>query len=143
MSSSHTPVELVERDSQLARLTTAARRWKQMDLLFKKQLPPALAAKCRAVRINDEGVMIIFADNGTIAARLKLLAPSLLPMLDEAGFAARRIQIKVVLHNAHAERQNQLQLSRAAIDAINQGAEAIQHPDLAESLRTLARHHQS
>lgn len=143
MSSSHTPVEFAERDSQLAKLTAAARRWKQLDQIFKKQLPPALTAKCRAVHINDEGVVIIFADNGTVAARLKLLAPSLLPILDEAGFTARRIQIKVVLRNSREERQNQLQLSHAAIDAINHGAEEILNPALAESLRKLAKNHQS
>lgn len=142
MSASRTPAEFAERDSQLAKLAAAARRWRQLDQAFKQQLPPALGQRCRAVRINEDGVVVVFADSGTVAARLKLLAPSLLPALDTAGFSAQRIQVRVVLHITPPERENRLRLSRPALDALNSGADEIADPQLAESLRRLARHHQ-
>ena len=141
MSISRTPGEFAERDSQLARLAAAARRWRRLNQLFKQQLPPALCHRCRAVRINEDGVMVVFADSGTVAARLKLLAPSLLPVLDAAGFSAQRIQVRVVLRTIPPERENRLRLSRRALDALNDGADQVSDPDLAESLRRLARHH--
>ena len=141
MSASRTPAEFAERDSQLAKLAAAARRWRRLDQAFKQQLPPALAQRCRAVRINEDGVVVVFADSGTVAARLKLMAPSLLPVLDAAGFSAQRIQVRVVLHVTPPERENRLRLSRQALDALNDGAEQVSDPQLAESLRRLARHH--
>jgi hypothetical protein len=113
----------------------------KMDQAFRKMLPQAVGACCHAVRIQD-GELLLFADNGLIAARLRMIAPGLLPRMVALGYPATRTRIKVKLSIAPAARVKRLKFSQSALDGIEQAAaESISNPLLREALARLIAHH--
>jgi hypothetical protein len=58
---------------------------------------PQLAEACRAVRIRD-GELVVFANNGIVAARLRMMGNSLLAPLEARGYSASKVRIKVDIH---------------------------------------------
>ncbi|BEV72462.1 MULTISPECIES: DciA family protein [unclassified Paludibacterium] len=138
---SRTPYQIASHDRTLAQLTEQARALLKLDRAFRKMLPPAVAASCRAVRIED-GELLLFADNGLIAARLRMLAPGLLPQLAALGYPADRVKVRVNLQIAPPVREKKLVIGESALDAIEQAAaQAVKHPLVAEALARLIAHH--
>jgi len=112
-----------------------------MDLQFRKMLPQAVAACCHAVRIADDE-LLIFADNGLVAARLRMIAPGLLPRMAALGYVASKVRIKVNLRIIPPAREKRLNLSQSALDSIEQAAAvSIKNPMLSEALARLIAHH--
>jgi len=139
MRASRTPADIVRKDDQLSRLTEQARALMALDRQFKKLAPANLAEHCRAVRIRD-GELVLFADNGAVAARLRLMAPGWLPALAKAGYVARTVRVRVVLPSLTPPRYNRLTVGAAGIDALEHAADAVSDPALAAALRRFARH---
>jgi hypothetical protein len=139
MRASRTPADIVRKDSQLARLTEQAQALMALDRHFKKLAPAHLAEHCRAVRIRD-GELVLFADNGAVAARLRLMAPGLLPALAKAGYVARTVRVRVVLPSLTPPRYNRLTVGAEGIAALESAAESLSDPALAAALRRFARH---
>lgn len=140
---SRTIHDITQQDSNLARLTAQAHALLKMDRLFKKMLPDAVAACCHAVRI-EENELLIFADNGLVAARLRMIAPGLLPKMAALGYPATKLRIKVDLQIPVVPRVKQLKISQSALDGIEQAAaQSIRNPLIAEALARLISHHRS
>jgi hypothetical protein len=138
---SRTIYHITQQDSTLARLSAQAHALLKMDRQFKKLLPEAVAACCYAVRIED-GELLIFADNGLVAARLRMIAPGLLPRLAALGYPATKLKIKVNLHVAVAPRQKRLKISQSALDGIESAAaSSIHNPLISDALALLIAHH--
>jgi hypothetical protein len=140
---SRTIHDITQQDSNLARLTAQARALLKLDQQFRKMLPDAVAAACHAVRIEQEE-LLIFADNGLIAARLRMIAPGLLPKLGALGYHASKVRIKVALYVAPPPRTKRLKISASALDCIERAAEqSISNPLITEALaRLIARQRQ-
>lgn len=138
---SRTIHDITQQDNTLARLTAQAHALLKMDRQFRKMLPETVAAACHAVRIED-GELLIFAENGLIAARLRMIAPGLLPQLAALGYPATRVRIKVELHVAPPPREKRLKISQSALDGIESAAaECIKNPLISEALARLIAHH--
>ncbi|GJL72524.1 MAG: hypothetical protein NMNS01_17230 [Nitrosomonas sp.] len=60
-------------------------------------IPPRLAEHCAAGYPND-GKLTIFASNGSIAAKLKQISPSLLQKMQNLGWEVTSIQIATQAH---------------------------------------------
>jgi hypothetical protein len=141
MMKSRTPYQIVNADSSLARLTEEARALMRMDRQFRKLLPETVAAACQAVRIEG-GELLIFADNGLIAARLRMLAPGVLPRLAALGYPAERARIRVKPRFAPPKRDKQFNIGARALDDIERAtAESVRHPQVAAALARLVAHH--
>ena len=138
---SRTPYQIVNADSALARLTEQARALIKMDRQFRRLLPEAVAASCQAVRI-EAGELLIFADNGLIAARLRMLAPGVVPRLAALGYPVERARVRVNPRHAPPAREKRLKIGESALDGIERAtAEGVRHPQVAAALARLVAHH--
>lgn len=88
----------------LARLKDHAARLMRMQALLQQQLPPALASACSVANFKGE-TLVLLANGGAVAARLKQIAPSLVRQFAAAGLPVTTIQVKVKVIEAHGERR--------------------------------------
>lgn len=131
-------LELTNEDDQLSRLIHQAQYCQRLDKAFKKHLPSNIAARCQAVRINHLSQLIIFADNSTTAARLRLMAPEILSALNSSGFLSLSVKINVKPKIVAKARQNRLKLSAPAKQALEHLAQQ-SSPELASSIKLLLK----
>lgn len=78
----------------MAQLATHAERLLRLQQLFEKTAPVALAQTCRIANIKL-GVIVIHAENGASAAKLRQIAPSLSGAFRSSGWEVTEIRIKV------------------------------------------------
>ncbi|OBU87730.1 DUF721 domain-containing protein [Chromobacterium subtsugae] len=131
--------DITRQDSHLARLTAAANELMALDRAFKKLIPEAMAEACRAVRIRDDE-LVLYADNGIVAARLRMSAPGLLPQLARQGYPAAKVKVKVMLKLARRKKTKTLAISENALDGMEQAAESIDNPVVRQALARLIAH---
>lgn len=132
--------DITRQDSTLARLTAEAQQLMALGRAFHALLPAALAEHCRAVRIRDDE-LVVFADNGTVAARLRLIGPGLLPQLARQGFVARQLRVKVAINLPKPVKEKTLNISEAALDGMEQAASSVSNPLVSQALARLIAHH--
>ncbi|KMN37432.1 MULTISPECIES: DUF721 domain-containing protein [Chromobacterium] len=132
--------DIASKDSTLTRLTAEAKELMKLDRAFQKLLPPLLAGTCRAVRIRDDE-LVIYTDTGIIAARLRMLAPGLLPQLAKQGFIAGKTRVKVDVRLARKPREKKLKISQNALDGMEEAASSVSNPLVSAALAKLIAHH--
>ncbi|MGF6148248.1 Protein of uncharacterised function (DUF721) [Kingella potus] len=129
--------------TQLEFLLQSAQAWRQLDRAVKQHLPANLHPYVQTARIDQDGSLVLLAANGTAASRLKMLAPALLPKLRQCSGLITAVRVKTVPKTAAPPRQNSLKLSPAALDALADGADRLEHhPQLAAALRRLVGKYQ-
>ncbi|WP_049256718.1 DciA family protein [Neisseria bacilliformis] len=129
--------------AQLKFLLHSAQAWRQLDQAVKQHLPANLHPHIRTACIDPDGNLVLLAANSTAAARLKMLAPALLPQLQAYGGLIRAVRVKTVPKPSAPPKQNTLKLSPAALEALADGADRLQHhPGLAAALRRLVGKYQ-
>lgn len=88
----------------LARLKDHAARLMRVQDLVQQQLPAALATACSVANLKGD-TLILLANGGAAAARLKQIAPTLVEQLALSGVPVRTIQVKVKVLEARDERR--------------------------------------
>ena len=78
----------------LAQLRDHAARLRRLQAVLAQHLPPALAAACVVANVKED-TLVVLAQGGAVAARLKQIAPTLVEQFTAAGFAVRTIRVKV------------------------------------------------
>ncbi|ANQ84031.1 DUF721 domain-containing protein [Azoarcus olearius] len=78
----------------LARLQDHAARLRRLQGVLERLLPPALADACRVANIKDDA-LVIAAQGGAAASRLKQMLPSLQAQFLQAGYPLQSIKVKV------------------------------------------------
>ncbi|UTH75505.1 DUF721 domain-containing protein [Chromobacterium sp. IIBBL 290-4] len=131
--------DITRQDQTLARLTAAARELMALDRAFKKLIPAAMAEACRAVRIRDDE-LVLHADNGIVAARLRMTAPGLLPQLAKQGYIASKVRVKVALQVVRPKKPKSLAISEAALDGMEQAAASIDNAEVRAAVARLIAH---
>lgn len=135
--------EFIRRDSTLSRLAVEARALLALDEAWQALLPGALAGRCQAVRIRDDE-LLLYAESGMVAARLRLVTPGLLPALAGKGYPATRFRIRVALIHPPPPPGKAIMISPAALDKIEAATEtAVRHPLVRDALVRLIRHHRN
>jgi len=81
-------------DAAMAQLAAHAERLLRLQQLFEKAAPVALAQTCRIANFKL-GVIVIHAENGASAAKLRQIAPSLSDAFRSSGLEVTEIRIKV------------------------------------------------
>lgn len=88
----------------LARLRDHASRLRRLQTVLEQHLPPALAAGCSVANLKGD-TLVLLANGGAVAARLKQIAPTLADQITASGVPIRTIQVKVkVLEEPEARR---------------------------------------
>lgn len=133
--------DIARKDSRLSQLANEARALMALDSAFRRLLPSPLSDHCRAVRIRD-GELVVYADNGVVAARLKLIGPGLLPALTDRGYPASKIRVKVdIRFKTPVKPAKALALSPAALESIEEAAASVANPLVSGALARLLAHH--
>ncbi|NHR04687.1 DUF721 domain-containing protein [Chromobacterium haemolyticum] len=132
--------DIARKDSTLTRLTAEAQALMKLNRAFQKLLPPLLAGTCRAVRIRDDE-LVIYTDTGIIAARLRMLAPGLLPQLAQQGYVAGKVRVKVDIRLARKPKEKTLKISQNALDGMEEAAASVSNPLVSAALAKLIAHH--
>ena len=78
----------------LARLSAHAGRLLKLQRVFEKIAPAYLAASSRVANFKS-GVVVIHADSGAVAAKLRQMLPSLIDEFSLKGAEVTEIQVKV------------------------------------------------
>ncbi len=86
--------EYLNADETMARLAAHAGRLLKLQRIIETAVPTALAQSCRVANYKL-GVVIIHADNGAVATKLRQIAPSLSDELRTRGSEVTEIRIKV------------------------------------------------
>ncbi|MCL6263417.1 DciA family protein [Craterilacuibacter sp. RT1T] len=131
--------DFARQNNALSRLTAEAGALLALDAAFQKLLPAELAGQCRAVRIREEE-LVLFADNGMVGARLRMLATSLLPTLARQGYIAQRARVRIEPQYRTIVQPKALHIGEQGIAALEQAAQSLPHQGLAQALAQLARH---
>lgn len=78
----------------LARLSAHAGRLVKLQRVFEKIAPPYLATSCRVANYKL-GKVVIHAESGAVAAKLRQMIPSLVSEFSLEGSEVTEIQVKV------------------------------------------------
>ena len=103
-------------------------------------VPATLLPYCLAGGIKHRH-LTVYADNGAVAAKIKLLLPSLLSKLQNQGVEVTSIRVEVQVKSASrkpAKAARSLSLKAAA--GLNAMAEELDGSALGEALKRLSRH---
>ncbi|MDY0047001.1 MAG: DUF721 domain-containing protein [Thauera propionica] len=78
----------------LAKLQDHAHQLRRLQAALEAALPPPLASQYRVANLK-ECELIVFAQSGATAVRLKQLVPSLIAQLQRAGHAVQTIKVRL------------------------------------------------
>ena len=131
---------LIDRLPQLQGLNRQVRRLLALQDILNEVLPESLASSTTvALSATDE--LILFAENGAVAAKLKQLAPRILNFFREKRqeVTAIRVQVQVrIRHNPLP--QKQISLGPTARQAISELSATLEASPLKTALERLGRH---
>tara|TARA_R110002073_G_scaffold291773_4_gene456957 strand:- start:4612 stop:5067 length:456 start_codon:yes stop_codon:yes gene_type:complete len=145
----NTFISILGRTPEYKDLFTQVNQLNEMQQIFSTVVPTYLAKQSVLGRFIN-GKLSIFAENGSIATKLKQISPSLLLKLQKLGWKVTAIQITV---QAHYYSQNstkllksesskkKLQLSQAGIENLGQLAAKLPNSELKNAIELLLKKH--
>jgi hypothetical protein len=86
--------DCITREGTLSRLALHASRLLRLQRLLESYLPPALARGARVANIKP-GKVVIHADTGAVAAKLRQITPTILGVFRNEAAEVTGIEIKV------------------------------------------------
>ena len=84
----------LESDGGMSRLSSHAARLMKLQRAYEKAVPPALARHGRVANLKL-GVLVIHAENGAVATKIRQVAPRLTDVLKRIAAEVSEIQVKV------------------------------------------------
>lgn len=132
---------LFKDNAQLTALADAASKFTGLQKIWEGIIPENLRPFTRAGGIKHRR-LTVFADNGAVAAKLKLLSPNLLKNLQNKGLEVTSIRVEVQVQSKRRARPEEARtLSGKAAGTLSQLAEKLPDSPLKEALRRLAGRH--
>lgn len=129
---------LFRNDVELHALTKKAVQFSGLQKIWDEIVPPALRPFSRAGSLKHRRITV-FADNGAIAAKLKLLAPNLLKNLQIKGVEVTSIRVEVQVNSRHkGPPLSPRALSGKASTSLTKLAEQLPESPLKQALQRLA-----
>lgn len=133
--------KLGKQDGRLLGLLKQSQQWSRLDREVKQIMPANLRPHFQTACV-EEGVLVLLAANNMALSRLRMIAPGLLPQLQNIRSDIREVRVKMVPKQPEPVRKNRLVLSEAAVEGFKRTAEQLErYPELAEALRKLAEKH--
>jgi hypothetical protein len=130
---------LIDRLPQLQGLNRQVRRLLALQDILTEVLPDSLASST-TVALSAANELVLFADSGAIAAKLKLLAPRILDFFRQQGHEVTAIRVQVQVRIRHNPLpQKQISLSPIARQAISELSSTLGASPLKSALERLGR----
>lgn len=124
--------------AELHALADAAGKHSGLQKIWEEVAPPALLLHARAGGLKHRRLTVL-ADNGAVAAKLKLLSPSLLKNLQNKGLEVTSIRIEVQVQSQRRTRPAASRvLSSNAAASLSDLADNLPDSPLRDALRRLA-----
>lgn len=133
--------EFLDASPGIDRLTSQAASLLALRQVLAGALPEPLRRSC-AIANYKQGKVIVLADSAAVAARLRLLEPSLVELLGQRGLQVTGLRVDVqpgVRRRTQLTEEKSLLLSAAASEALGRAARRIPAGALREALEALAR----
>ncbi len=131
---------LIETLPELQALNREIRQLSALQSVLAEVLPGNLATSAR-VALVKAGELILFADNGAVAAKLRQMAPRILIFLRQRGYEITGIHLQVQVRiRDNPLPQKQISLSSEARSAIDLLSEGLKTSPLKTALKRLGRH---
>lgn len=125
--------ELKALNQQISELTNLQKKWQEI-------VPSVLKNQTQAATIEHKQ-LTVFTLNGAVAAKIKLLLPSLLTKLQKEGVAVDSIRVCVQVQSQTIKTDKPLRtLSLKAAEKIGSLAQKLQGSALGDVLERLAQH---
>jgi hypothetical protein len=104
--------------------------------------PPVLAQACKVSGLKDQ-VLVLYANNGAIAAKVRQLAPSLLDKLQQRGVEVTAILVRVQARFLVSEQKpiKNLRIGAAGRESLRQLAGKLENSPLKQALERLLERH--
>lgn len=126
--------------SSLRALAVEAKRIAALQQVFRNIAPPELTQAC-CVKQLRAGILFLLAENATVAAKLKQLAPRLLTSYQKQGVEVTSIRVQVQVREASpqsAARPALKQLSLESIENLERLATGLEDSPLKQALTDMA-----
>ena len=131
---------LIDSLPELQALNREIRQLMALQTVLAEVLPGNLATSA-SVALVKAGELILFADNGAVAAKLRQMAPRILISLRQRGYEITGIHLQVqVRMRDNPLPQKQISLSSEARNAIDLLSERLNASPLKAALKRLGRH---
>lgn len=131
---------LIDTLPELQALNREIRQLLALQSVLAEVLPGNLATSVRVATVKA-GELILFADNGAVAAKLKQMAPRILIVLRQRGYQITGIHLKVQVRvRDNPLPQKHISLSSEARTAIDLLSERLNTSPLKSALSRLGRH---
>lgn len=131
---------LISDTAGFSALTRTMQHLAALQRLYVVCSPPELAQASRVVG-NQDGLLVIAADNGAIAAKLRQLAPRLLKNMQKQRAEVTGIRVQVQVERAIPSTQNRAKTTTLPIDLIDNFeslAKQVKDPGLRSALAKFA-----
>ena len=128
--------ECLDKDQTLARLTAHAGHVHALQQLFARAVPAMLRAGCRVANYKA-GVVVVHAENGAIASKLRQLAPTLGGVFNSAGEQVTEIRIRVqpgLMHTTPGKAPSAAMLGTAGRSSLQRLRDQLPQGPLKDSL---------
>ena len=135
------PCAFLNQPDGIASLMPQARRLIELRGILSAVLPPSLARWC-SIANYKRGKVVIFAASSAVAAKLKLMRPTLVEQLSQRGVEVTGLEVRV--QALDHERQVFEKYSKMSVEAAAKVAELCEQlPDseLKSALGRIARRH--
>ena len=130
---------LFKQNTELQALVDHAGGLTELQKIWGSVVPQPLQEFTRAGGLNHRRITV-FADNGAVAAKLKLLAPTLLKNLQIKGLEVTSIRVEVqVKSTARPPKKTSRRLSSGAAASLSALAESLPDSPLRTALQHLSR----
>lgn len=128
--------------ASLAALAERVAHLSDLQLLWEKLAPSPLAGMCRVSGLQDR-VLVLYANNGAIAAKVRQLAPTLLEKFQKRGLEVTSILVRVQAgYFPPRERPPKaLRLGPAGFDRLRQLAGRLEDSPLRQALEAMLERH--
>lgn len=128
--------------SSLAALASQAERVRALQRHWEQVAPPSFAQTCKVSGLRDQ-ILVLYANNGAIAAKVRQLAPTMLDKLKKRGLEVTAIQVRVQACSLKPEQKpiKTLRLGVAGKDSLQQLAERLEESPLKQALERMLKRH--
>lgn len=126
----------------LAALAGQVERVLDLQRQWEKVAPPVLAQACRVSGLQDR-VLVLYANNGAIAAKVRQLAPTMLDKFQKRGVEVTAILVRVQARYLMPEQKpiKNLQIGAAGRESLRRLAEQLERSPLKQALERLLERH--
>lgn len=126
----------------LAALVDRAEYVLELQRQWERVAPPVLAQACRVSGLRDQ-VLVLYANNGAIAAKVRQLAPTMLDKFQKRGVEVTAILVRVQAWFLAPEQKpiKNLRIGSAGRESLRQLAERLECSPLKQALERLLERH--